>query len=107
MDNKFLSTLGLARRAGKIAYGYDAVVGALGNCKLVLLASDLSARSRNSVLQQAARAGVECKDIAYTMAQIAVGIGTKPVGIVGVTEKGFARLLAGALEKENVGGTQL
>lgn len=91
--NKFLSTLGLARRAGKVNYGFDMVVEGLDKTEVVFFAADISARSRNSVSQLAARKSVVCKDLPLTMEQIAYAIGTKPVGIIGITEPGFAKLL--------------
>lgn len=107
MDSKFLSTLGLARRAGKLVYGYDAVIDALHSAHLILFASDLSARSRNSVLQQAAAKNIISITVPFTMEQLAAALGTKPVGIVGIIEKGFAGLLTASLAKENAGGTPL
>ncbi len=98
MESKFLKTLGLCRRAGKLTYGYDMVVEALAVSHAVFFAADLSARTRNSVLQSAARQGVPCKDLPYDMQTLAAAIGTKPVGVLGITEKGFAGLLCGAPE---------
>ena len=98
-QNKFLSTLGLARRAGKLTYGFDMVTEGLDKTQLIFLAADVSARTRNSVKQIAERRGVPCRDTGLTMADIAYAIGTKPVGIVGILDKGFAELLAGNREK--------
>ena len=98
-QNKFLSTLGLARRAGKLTYGFDMVTEALDKTQLIFLAADVSARTRNSVMQLALRRGVPCRDTALTMADISYAIGTKPVGIVGILDKGFAELLDGKREK--------
>ena len=102
-ENKFLSTLGLARRAGKLNYGFDMVVEGLEKTGIVFFAADISARSRNSVSQLAARKKVNCKDLPFTMAQIALAIGTKPVGIIGITEQGFAKLLTEECEKMDRG----
>ena len=97
--NKFLSTLGLARRAGKINYGFDMVVEGLDKTQVIFFAADLSARTRNSVKQLSARMGVECKDTALTMADLSYALGTKPVGVIAVTEAGFAKLLITESEK--------
>lgn len=100
MESKFLKTMGLCRRAGRLTYGYDMVVEALGDTRLVFFAADLSARTRNSVLQLAARSGVPCRDIPYDMQTLAAALGTKPVGVLGVTEAGFAKLLGSEIEKQ-------
>lgn len=101
--NKFLSTLGLARRAGKVNYGFDMVAENLDKTGVIFFAADLSARSRNSISQLAAKKGVPCKELPYDMAELAGAMGTKPVGIIGITEAGFAKLLTGESEK-NVRG---
>lgn len=100
MESKFLKTLGLCRRAGRLNFGFDMVVDALANTRVVFLAADVSARTRNSVLQLAARNGVPCRDLPVDMQTLAAAIGTKPVGVLGVTEEGFAKLLCGALENQ-------
>ena len=104
--NKFLSTLGLARRAGKVNYGFDMVVEGLDKTGVIFFAADISARSRNSVSQLAAKKDVPCRDTSFTMLDIAGAIGTKPVGIVGITEAGFTKLLMGESEKM-IGGKPL
>ncbi len=101
MESKFLSTLGLCRRAGRLNYGYDMVVDALDKTKIVFFAADLSARTRNSVLQQAARKGIACKDLPCSMGELGGAMGTKPVGVLGVTEAGFAKLLCDAIDHTN------
>lgn len=100
MESKFLATLGLCRRAGRLNYGYDMVVDGLERTKAVFFAADISARTRNSVLQLAARKGVPCKDLPFDMQTLAGAMGTKPVGIIGITEAGFAKLLTGEIEKQ-------
>ena len=44
--NRALSALGLARRAGKLNWGFDTAVEAMrsGACGVVILAADLSAK---------------------------------------------------------------
>lgn len=104
--NKFLSTLGLCRRAGKLTYGYDMVTESLQKTYLIFLAADISVRTRNSVMQLAARENVICKEVQLTMADVCTAIGTKPVGIVGVLDRGFAELLSKECEKM-IGGKPL
>lgn len=52
MNDKLLNLLGLAAKAGKLSYGFDAVRAALSQkkSKLVLIANDVSQKSRKEVL---------------------------------------------------------
>ena len=51
MKEKLLSMLGIARRAGKIAMGFDAAAEAMhkGEARLLVLAADLSERTERAV----------------------------------------------------------
>ena len=55
-DSKVLSLLGLATKAGKISFGHDAVLGAIGRHKAkgILLASDASARLEREMRREIA-----------------------------------------------------
>lgn len=106
-NNKFFSTLGLARRAGKLCYGFDAVTQNLQNIELILVASDLSARSKKSLAAVLEHRKKSFVALGITMKDLADAIGTKPTGIIGITEKGFAALLSEEIKKMNAGGTQL
>ena len=107
MNHKLLATLGLARRAGKLTWGFDMVTAETDKTVLVLLAADLSARTRRSLENKLQATRVQCAALEITMAELGRAIGTAPVGIIGVTEKGFAALLSAEIEKTNAGGTQL
>lgn len=91
--DKFFSTLGLARRAGKLCSGYDSVVADPSSLSAVYLASDLSEKSVKSIVFALKDTGVIPRRIQCDMAQIGYAIGKKPVGIIGVTDAGFAALL--------------
>lgn len=105
MESKFLATLGLCRRAGRMAYGFDMVMDALGKTKVIFVAADLSERTLTALARNAT--GLTIEKTPYTMNQLAAAIGTKPVGIIGITEQGFAELLQQELKKINAGGRQL
>ncbi len=96
--NRFLTTLGLARRAGKIHYGYDMVLAGMEKTAVVFLSEECAPRSRKDVKAAAQRAGVSVLEIPYTMAALGVSIGTKPVGIIGVIDRGFAGSLTTCIE---------
>ena len=91
MNDKRLSFLGIARRAGKLSLGFDAATGSMisGKCKLLLLASDLSERTTRTVLRTAQQTQTRTIVSDITMNDLGCAIG-KQTGIVAVTDKGFA-----------------
>lgn len=96
---KVLASLGLARRAGKLRYGYDTVAEALrgGECPLVLVTEDLSDKTKKNVRFEAERAKAAFFETAVTMEQISAAIG-KRTGVLAVCDAGFARKMKQALE---------
>ena len=86
-QNDFLVALGLARRAGKLVYGYDAVAEA-EDLKAIYFASDFSERAKGRLSKKA-----PAKTLPQDMATLGGALGRGPVGVVGVTDKGFAGLL--------------
>ena len=60
MENKLLSLLGLARRAGKVEPGFDAAVGAAqsGKAALLLAAGDISEKTVKNLRYEGDRAGI-------------------------------------------------
>ncbi len=96
--NKFLSTLGLARRAGRLTYGFDMVLSQLQKTHLILLAEDASERTKRNIRDAAEEWGISVMNIPYTKESLGVSIGTKPVGIIGVADRGFAANLTKSIE---------
>lgn len=94
MDDRLLSLLGLARRAGKLVLGSDAVQeAALGRgCALILFSSDLSPRTAREVRAAAERGNVETAALGATMDEIGRAIG-KRTGVIAVNDMGFAKKL--------------
>lgn len=94
--NKFLSMLGIAKRAGALLMGHDAAVGAIfsGKAKLMLLASDLSERAKRdikiTVQKHNARLPVIEADI--TIAEIGAACGYK-AGILAVSNAEMSKKL--------------
>ena len=95
--NKALSALALAKRAGKLVIGFDAVMKAAqkGETVLVVLTSGLSPKTVKE-------AGFRCErlnttvltaDISLDEAEYVLG---KRAGVFGITDKGFRRLLKAA-----------
>ncbi len=93
MPSKVLSLLGMARAAGKLTVGFDAVVALAkdGKAILVLLANDLSEKSEKELR-------FLTKDIPLCIRRLdadketiggAIGV-KKPIGILAVSDNGFA-----------------
>lgn len=99
-EQSFLSMLGLARRAGKLAFGYDAVLDLVRRhqAALLVLACDLSERSRNRFLQQVEPSGVPCLQPPFSMEQTQMAIGRRS-GILALTDPGFAKQLSALFDK--------
>lgn len=92
--NKTLSVLGLARRAGKLRWGYETAVDAMqsGECCLTLMACDLSDKTKKNVRFEAGRHGVPQAETDFTMEEISAAIGKK-TGVIAVCDEGFAEKL--------------
>ena len=98
MNNKFLSTLGLCRRAARLNYGFDMVMAGLHKTDLLLLAKDCSDRTRKNMEEAAKEYSIRLLMLPYTKEDLGAGIGTKPVGIIGITDGGFAKSLVQTIE---------
>ncbi len=98
----FLSTLGLARRAGKLCRGFDSNVENAHIIDTVFLANDCSDRTRENISEIFTELDKQPINVNYSKFELGVAIGTKPVGIIGVTDAGFAKLLKTRLFEEVV-----
>ena len=96
-SDKLLSTMGLARKAGRLVYGYETVKDTIQKHKaiLVLTASDLSAKTLSNVKFLC---GEKVRHIPLdrTMEQFSAAVG-KAAGVVAVIDEGFAKLISGYL----------
>ncbi len=105
MNNRLLSLLGLARKSGKLAAGYDAAAeaAAKGRARLILLAGDAAPRTRRNVLQWAEQYRVEVVSVGESKDQIGMAIGAAGTGVISVQDAGFAakirQLAANATEQ--------
>lgn len=101
MDENLLHLLGLARRAGRLALGNEAVRDAVkrGRASLVLLAGDLSPKTASGLSPAARQAGVPVRKIRPKMDDIGAALG-KRAGVIAVNDMGFAKKLL-ALIAEN------
>ncbi len=93
-QQEILNFLGLARRAGKVSLGFDAAAEAVTKhkAKLIIIASDISERTRGAVLKNAETANVKVIVSAIPMENLGTAVG-KLTGIVSVNDEGFVRKL--------------
>ncbi len=91
MNNKLLSLLGIARRAGRVSLGFDSAVDSMrdGKCRLLLLACDLSERTKRSITKAADESRTRTIPLDIPMEELGASVG-KLTGIVAVNDRGFA-----------------
>lgn len=98
MTDKFLSTLGLCRKAGLMIFGFDAVCEEIkkpGNKVAgVVTASDLSEKTLKEVKFICDKYGVTVYTCAAGMDQIKSVLG-KRTGVIAITDKGLFASLSG------------
>lgn len=95
MNNKILSLLGFATKAGKLSFGFEACVSALNNkkAKLIIVAEDISQKSLKEITFFAQKNNVEhIKTEGITMKTISDSVGRK-CGIIAVNDIGFSEAL--------------
>ena len=104
-QNKFLSTLGLARVAKKLATGTEQVRDTVKKHKavLVILASDTSDNTKKELLDSCSFYGAEAIVSEYTMSELATALGKlHNVACVAITDIGFKKLVMNTLEHQEV-----
>ena len=92
-NNKVLSYLGLARKAGKLAVGFAASKEACQKmtAKFIAVASDKSEKSLKEI-KYFGGGKVRIERIPFTICEVSAAIGIK-AGIVAVCDEGFANAL--------------
>lgn len=96
MDNKLLGLLGLARRAGKITFGNDAVIKdtAEGKAAVILLSCDISPRTRRNIERIGGDYKVDIVELPYTKELIGQAIGKNNTAVAAITDRSFANRIA-------------
>ena len=92
MTDRFLSLLGLCRRAGRLVLGNDPVIDSINlrKAKLVIIASDCSHNTAKGVLSIAHRCSVKAYTVSYTKEEISLSVG-KHTAVLSITDDGFAK----------------
>lgn len=91
-SDKFLSFLGLCRRAGKLTIGNDLVAQTMANGEscLVLIANDISQRTEKDITQSAQQNNVSIIRLSYTKEQLSNALG-KLTAVISINDSGFAK----------------
>lgn len=99
MADKLLSLLGLARRAGRLTLGFDAICNSVikNESKLILTTRDVSEGTARKLRNHLGDSGVTIRELRCGMADINAAIG-KPVKLLSVNDSGFARRMLELLD---------
>lgn len=92
MPDLLLGMVGLARRAGKLVFGFDAVMRAAadGSASLVLLASNASERTTRAAVDGCTGTGTECIRVNQTMEEIGLAIGRNSTAVLAICDQSMA-----------------
>ena len=98
-NNKFLSLLGMARKANRVSLGYDKALESVHNGKafVVFVASDISEKTKRGLVFASEEMDVEIISVEHTIFDFTNAVGTK-TGIVSVNDAGFAKKLVSLLQ---------
>ena len=104
-SKKYISMLGMARRAGRLSMGHDTALGAVkgGKAKLVVFASDISARLIKEFELACANAkeATPCIQIEETINDLHRFLGYK-AGVLTVDDINFSTRIYELIREENV-----
>lgn len=102
MNDRFLSLLGLSKKANKLLFGYDTVIKSVkeNKAKLILLTSDISAHTENDVRKEAGTV-VDILKMEYTKDDV-YNATSKYSAVLALTDVGFSEKMCSLLEAKNV-----
>ena len=87
--DKALQTLGIAYRAKKLVFGED-VLNNLSSIKLMIIASDISEKSRIRFEKKCNSYNIDILD-SYTSEQLSNALGKNVIKVIGITDEGFKK----------------
>jgi ribosomal protein L7Ae-like RNA K-turn-binding protein len=102
MDEGITGLVGLARRSGRLAVGFDACARAIGQrkAKLIILAQDLSSSTATKVRNRADERQVPLI-VHGSKARWGKALGRDEVGVMAVLDSGFAEAIMRKLKNVN------
>jgi len=102
-DEKILSLFGLARRAGRLAPGHDAVIESIvkNKAKLCVLCLDASERLEKEVRHACSydKKNIPVLKARFDMKELSKAIGTK-AAVISINDEGFAKKLLSMFEDD-------
>lgn len=104
MNSKFLSMLGLSKRAGSSITGTDLVTKALpsGKVKLVIYAENSSHNTEKKITDKCKYYNVNCIKAHYTSDELSHAVGKlSAVCVIGITDENFSKELFSLISKES------
>jgi ribosomal protein L7Ae-like RNA K-turn-binding protein len=99
VENKVLNLLGIARRAGHVAIGFDAVKSLLisNRAQFILLAADRSPKTEKELRYTAQNSSCPIHVLAADKEALAHALGLqKPVAVAATDDRGFAAAMRNA-----------
>ena len=102
MNKKYLSMLGMARRAGRLSMGHDMALKAVKEkkAKLVVFASDISPRLIEEFRRACAEGNIPTVQIEETINEIHSSLGYK-AGVITVNDENFSGRIQELAELNN------
>ena len=102
--NKFISLLGIAKKAGKLSLGTDVSIEniKLAKSKLIIFAKDISDKNLNNIKNIAIEYSVDHIQTKETMNDLSQILG-RIVGVISVNDSGFAKKLIQLNDHDNKG----
>lgn len=103
MSSPYIPLLGLARRAGKVEIGDEAVKSACAHstARMLLIASDSSERTCETFEFIAESANIPHIPVAETREELGNALGKRPCAVVAVCDAGFSAAIIKKLSAEN------
>ena len=100
MNNGFLLSLGLCRKAGALLRGREETINAvkIKETDTVFISSDISERSKKEVMNSVEE-NTKIISLNYTKEQLGYAAGVKPMAIFSVKNVGLKEMLLSRLDK--------
>lgn len=105
MKNKFISFLGICKKAGKVSMGFDLAVENIekGNANLILVTSDLSKNTQKKVISKCKYYNVDYIEINNSIEEIYAFLG-KGSGIISILDLKCSEKIKSLLNINSLGG---
>lgn len=97
--NKFLSQLGMAKRAGKLVLGEENILNAIRSkqAKIVFIAEDASPNTKKRIMDKCSYYEISCKQIG-SRDELGNSIGKQATGVIAIKDEGFAKMFQAILK---------